>query len=307
MKIGIPKALMYYKYFDLWSNFFNNLGFEVITSCDTNFDIMQNGIKYSIDENCLASKIYMGHVFYLIDKCDYIFVPRYCSYKDGDIACIKFNGLYDICKNTFDNVKFLNFNLDYSTNNGIDSLFNLAQQLGLSKVKVLKAYLNAKKTVKEKNKLKVKLNNMITNLNFKNNNLNIAIVAHPYVYEDKMLGQPVVSYLKSNNVNVIFSDNYDKENIKDGWQNFSKTIYFKNNKELLTGLNQYIAKVDGVIFLSVFSCGPDSIVNDLCVRRIKDKPILNLILDEQYNAGIETRLESFIDILNFKRKADIVG
>ena len=43
---------------------------------------------------------------------------------------------------------------------------------------------------------------------------------------------------------------------------------------------------------------PQTLVNEMIIRRIKDRPILNLLLDSQDgNAGIETRLESFIDIL----------
>ena len=39
-------------------------------------------------------------------------------------------------------------------------------------------------------------------------------------------------------------------------------------------------------------------VNEMIIRRIKDRPILNLLLDSQDgNAGIETRLESFVDII----------
>ena len=56
-------------------------------------------------------------------------------------------------------------------------------------------------------------------------------------------------------------------------------------------------KVDGIIFLSSFPCGPDSLANELALRRI-EKPTLNIIIDDIDGlAGIETRIESFIDIL----------
>ena len=42
-------------------------------------------------------------------------------------------------------------------------------------------------------------------------------------------------------------------------------------------------------------------VNELILRRVKGIPILNLVLDSQSGAaGVETRLESFIDIIRFK-------
>ena len=59
-------------------------------------------------------------------------------------------------------------------------------------------------------------------------------------------------------------------------------------------------KIDGVVFLSSFPCGPDSLVNELVIRRI-NKPYINLIIDDLDSlTGIETRLESFIDILEQK-------
>ena len=65
-------------------------------------------------------------------------------------------------------------------------------------------------------------------------------------------------------------------------------------------------RIDGIIILSTFPCGPDSMVNEIVIRRVKDKPILNLILDGQEGtAGLETRLESFIDIIKYKRNESV--
>ena len=55
--------------------------------------------------------------------------------------------------------------------------------------------------------------------------------------------------------------------------------------------------------MSAFPCGPDSMTNDMLLRRVKDVPILTIILDNQSgSAGLETRLESFVDILNFRKE-----
>ena len=73
---------------------------------------MRDGVNFSIDESCLASKIFMGHVYSLIGRCDYILIPRVVSYGTNNSVCTKFNALYDIVKNTFDNVKILDYNID---------------------------------------------------------------------------------------------------------------------------------------------------------------------------------------------------
>jgi predicted nucleotide-binding protein (sugar kinase/HSP70/actin superfamily) len=61
-------------------------------------------------------------------------------------------------------------------------------------------------------------------------------------------------------------------------------------------------KVDGILLTSGFPCGPDSLVNEMIMRKNKDIPILNLVIDGQDGtAGMETRLESFVDIIRFKK------
>jgi predicted nucleotide-binding protein (sugar kinase/HSP70/actin superfamily) len=61
-------------------------------------------------------------------------------------------------------------------------------------------------------------------------------------------------------------------------------------------------KADGIILVSAFPCGPDSMTNELLIRRIKGIPVLPLILDIQSGmAGIETRIESFLDIIRFQK------
>ena len=91
MKIGIPKALLFYHYGDLWTSFFEELGCDIMVSCNTTREMVGWGTRFSVDEACLAMKIYMGHVYYLLDKCDYILVPRIICLKKKE----KFETLRD--------------------------------------------------------------------------------------------------------------------------------------------------------------------------------------------------------------------
>ncbi len=57
------------------------------------------------------------------------------------------------------------------------------------------------------------------------------------------------------------------------------------------------------MLVSAFPCGPDSMTDDAIVRCIQGKPIFNLTIDAQSGtAGLETRVESFIDILRYQKK-----
>ena len=111
-----------------------------------------------------------------------------------------------------------------------------------------------------------------------------------------MIGKPIITTLEENNFSIIYADICDEKEKND---ELSSSIYFTYNKELIRAINYYKEYVDGIIIISAFPCGPDSIVNDLIIRNTKDIPIINLIIDEvSSNTGILTRLESFMDIIN---------
>ena len=110
MKIGLPKALLYYYYAPLWKAFFDELNVKYIESSDTTSKTLLLGKEKSIDEACLALKIYLGHIRELKDKCDYILVPRIFSLKKTEQVCTNFNCIYDLVRNTFKDIKILNYN-----------------------------------------------------------------------------------------------------------------------------------------------------------------------------------------------------
>ncbi len=65
--IGISRGLYYYVYYPLWKSFFDYLSMETIISTPTNEDILNEGIKYSVDDICVSVKCYHGHVKKLLD------------------------------------------------------------------------------------------------------------------------------------------------------------------------------------------------------------------------------------------------
>lgn len=295
IKVGIPKAFLYYRYHTLWENFFKKIGCEVILSPDTNKEIIELGKKYSIDESCLASKVYMGHVAYLTDKCDYILVPRICDYGKNEKVCVKFNGIYDIVKNTFLFAKFIDYNIEKTKHQTeFKGLFKVALKYTKNPFKIIYAYKYAKKKekleeIKIKNEQKTKL---------KDKKIKILIVAHPYNIYDKYIGEPIVKFLEKMNIDIIYADRLDKKVSINNSYKLSKTLYWNYSRELIGAVEYYKKKVNGIIFITPFPCGPDSLVNELLIRKVKDIPITNIIIDESTaEAGLHTRLESFVDII----------
>ena len=298
-KIGIPKALLYYRYSILWKTFFTNLNCEIITSGDTNKEILELGKKYSIDESCLSSKIYIGHVANLKDKCDYILIPRVENYGKGEKVCVKFNAIYDIVKNLFPNLKILNYNIEKNKNPfTLISFLKLGLKINKNPFKIIKSYLLAKKAY---NKTKKNLENeQIKKL--KSNKIKILIVSHPYNIHDNYIGNPIKEKLKEMNIELLYADRDNPKISRMYAEILSPTLYWTYSKELIGTIPYYQHSIDGIIFLTSFPCGPDSLVNELLLRKINDIPMTNILIDElSASAGLETRLESFVDIIKERR------
>ena len=75
MTVGLPRAMLYYRFQVLWKTFFRELGVQVLVSPPTDRQIMENGAALAIDEACLSLKVYLGHVKALVGQCDYILIP----------------------------------------------------------------------------------------------------------------------------------------------------------------------------------------------------------------------------------------
>ncbi len=299
-KIGIPKALLYYYYNDLWIYFFKYLKLNVVYSNQSNKKILSDGERLAQDEACLSLKLYLGHVKDLINRCDYILVPRLYSVKKNEGVCTNFNALYDLVNNTFDNINILNYNIDLTKNeNELLGFLNLGKELGFSYINSYIAY----KFAKEKS-----LENRIRReekqkYNLTTNNTKILVAAHPYNLYDELVGKPIIDYLEDENITIIYSDRINHKIIDSECEKISTDIHWTHSKEVMASINYYKDKVDGIIIISAFPCGPDSLANHLAIREVKNIPVLKLIMEDlNSDIGILTRLESFIDILKQKKE-----
>lgn len=297
--IGIPKAFLYYRYHILWENFFSNLGYKIIISQNTTKEIIELGKKYSIDESCLSSKIFMGHVASLRGKCDYILIPRVENYGKGEKVCVKFNANYDIVKNLFKEYQVLDYNIENTKHQyEFINLIKLGLKLDKNIFKVLKSYCIAKYKEKKYHKERqIKQGKIIAN-----NKTKILIVSHPYNIYDNYIGKPIIKKLESLGIDIIYADRLNHKTAKIYASHISPTLYWHYSKELIGAIGYYRYSIDGILFLTTFPCGPDSLVNELMLRKITNIPMTNILIDElSSNTGLETRLESFADIIKERR------
>lgn len=295
-KVGIPRSLFYYYYKDLWQDFLNALNVNYIISPKTNKQIMDKAMKISESEMCLSLKTYLGHVSYLKDKCDFILIPRISNFKNNNQTCTNFWATYDIVKNLFD-VNILNYNIDLENGQTLKkALFKIGTKLNKTPKQIKKAYKYA--IIKEKKR--IKKNHQINQNKLKQKNTKILIVSHPYNTYDDFSGKDIINYLLKNKITLIYSDKFDPKITNPLSKKISKDLYFYYSKNNLGAISYCQNKIDGIIFISSFPCAPDSLANELAMRKI-DIPYLNLVIDDNSSfTGLETRLESFLDMLGGK-------
>lgn len=290
LRIGIPRGIHYYYYGNFWKTFFEYLELDIVNSPKTTNEIINVGNSIAPDEMCLSMKIYLGHIDYLKDKCDYILIPRIDRYDNENQTCTNFLALYDLV-NHFFNIPILNYNID-NNNTLLDGLISIGNDLNIDRFEILKAYEYAKKM--DDKYRKIKYEEQLVKLSSKKRK--VLIISHAYNIHDEFIGSPVAKLLEKNDLDILYSDSFNSNITNKLAKNISKNIYWKYSRDSI-GAIELCDGVDGIVFLSTFPCGLDSLVNEY-VMRIIDKPYLNIVIDDLSSAtGLETRIESFVDLL----------
>ena len=306
--IGIPQALLYHRYGTLWTTFFEQLGRTVVLSRPTDRDVVTQGETLSVDECCLASKVYLGHVATLIGQCDAVFVPSMANLGVVKQFCTKFHALPDIVANTFgDRVRVVSCRVGvFEEKHPFEEAFvELAQDFGADP-------RTAKRIVKEAFKAQDRHDHQIARetaaqLSAASPDIRILVAAHPYISHDPTMGGLVRDLLQQAGATAILADGCDHDRCYAASEKFSRTMPWIVNRELIGAILRHRSHVDGIVLVSAFPCGPDSMTDDAIMRCIKGTPILNLTIDAQSGtAGLETRVESFVDILRYQKQGGYV-
>ncbi|MBS4015110.1 MAG: hypothetical protein KGZ86_01550 [Candidatus Latescibacteria bacterium] len=289
MKIGIPRALFYFRYGRFWQQFFNHLGIETVVSPKTNKDLLDIGLKKVSSEICLPIKIVCGHLEWLKDKVDTIFLPRIVELNHGLYSCPKMIGIVDIARMQVGNqCQILSPKIK---NNFIFAHFLLGLNLTKNPYKARKAL----------NKALPYLNNHKTNV-FDNHKPKILLLSHFYNLEDDFIGQDIKAAFIENGFAITTKEVLD-QTILNSANGFAKNIQWIYERELYNAFHYNLTKVDGVCDIISFGCGPDSLVGEIMNQHANQNkvPFLQLIIDEHTSkTGLVTRIEAFSEII--KRK-----
>lgn len=298
MKIGVPQGLLYAKYHVFAKTFLEELGAEIIVSPGTNKGILDAGVRCCVDDACLPMKVFHGHVSWLKDKCDAVLIPRFISLKENQYICPMFCGLIEMISNNIPQLPALIDTPVYSLEQS--RLLAWAKRAGGAVTKdekriaaALDAALQSYRTAKSG----------FCDAGYP---LTIGVIGHTYNIFDRFINMDLKNKLNALGIGVLTSEYIDRASIdsevgklfKQPFWTFARDYYGAAVTMCKTG------KADGIIYLSSFSCGIDSVVTELIKNETGNFPFMVLKLDEHTgDAGFDTRIEAFSDLL--KRRCKI--
>jgi len=326
-KVGIPRGLFYYQYYPLWKTFFEELGAEIAVSDHTTKKILDSGVKSCVDEACLPVKLFHGHIISLKDKVDYLFIPRFTSISEREYVCPKFGGLPDMVRSTVKGLPEIidtEVNLRESRKNAFKAALETGRYFCKNREKVVKAFEKAvtsyweyRKNVKNGNlpcdildslnERRVKVFTSNSQSSTLNAQLNIAVIGHVYNLYDNYINMNMLNKLRSHGVNIITADMVDGRITDEESGKLPKKMFWNFGSKAVGSAFHLLKRqdLDGIIYVMSFGCGIDSFVCDLIerkIRRNRNIPFIVLTIDEHSGeAGMNTRLEAFIDMLRWRR------
>ncbi len=317
-KVGIARALFYYYYYPLWKTFFQEMGAEVLLSRETNKLTIQNGIDLAVDETCFPVKVYYGHVQELCrQNIDYLFLPRVVSIEPRSYICPKFMGLPDMIKaSMLDLPPVIDMVIDVSINNKmlkreierIGKIFgrrqgnaSAAYDHGLAELEKCRALSRQGFTLREA--VKIWEGDPLPPLPGPFD-LNIGLLGHGYSLYDPVISMNIVHTLREMGCRLYFPEMLEMEDIEREAATLPKRVFWTLGRKMVGSSLQMEKdpRIDGIIYLASFGCGPDSMIGETIERKMKDKVYMLLTVDEHTGeAGLHTRLEAFCDMLRRRR------
>lgn len=327
--IGIPRSMSYYGNYPFYYGFFNDLGIKVVLSDVTTKQTMSEGAALVVTETCLPIKVYVGHVLNLIKKgVPNIFVPSLQSIDNKIYNCSKIRGLPDLIKNVIkEPCNIIEATLDKSEKNqGLyEFLEEAVRPFGITDKNLIKKaskagwkcynnfHVMSKSGVAYAKALSYALQGKVVISNdTKEYPITIALVGHGYNLYDERVSMKITDKLEKMDVKVCTSLQLSSQQLEEGISSLGNNKYWANEDEMTGCAGHYLKdnKIDGLISITAFGCGPDSLMLERITRKAKqyNKPLLNLTIDEQTGeAGFVTRLEAFVDMLFRKKRANIVN
>jgi len=321
LKIGIPMALVYWHLLPLFSQFFKSLGFDVVLSGWTDKQIIRKGVESVTAQPCFPVKVAYGHIAELIaKKVDYIFLPSIVSMtanypgNDHNKLCPYVQSLPYQVRTAFaeklggTRILSVPIRLGEGRNLLRKGFLTLGKELDVSVSAIRRAIRNAFSAQSGFEKALIDKGREILEALGPNQKL-FVLVSRPYNGCDDGVNLRLPKKLTELGVDVMPMDMLDLGQAELGDELLHRETYWTYGQRILRAAE--LIKDDPrlfAIYLSNFSCGPDSFLLTFFKDIMGQKPCLQLELDEHSaDAGVITRLEAYLESLKNYRRLEEQG
>jgi predicted CoA-substrate-specific enzyme activase len=313
LTVGIPRTMFFYDRFPFWCSYFQELGFNVVTSDQTDGRIAGNGDELSLAQPCFPVKVAHGHVKQLIDRrVDFIFIPNALNYETSQSVSqshlCPWNQTLPFVIGAVPEFANLNgtllaptINFRYGRERVTREMNGVAKRLKRSKSDNERAIRSAYAAQKAfEAKVQEAGARAMEALELTGEPA-IVIVGRPYNIYDRGVNCDIPRKLRTlYGVNVVPMDflPLEQEDVSD----INANMYWNSGRRMLSAA-KFARKSPNLdyICISNFKCGPDSYIKSF-LSEAAAKPGLVLQFDGHSNdAGFITRCEAYLDSKGFLR------
>ena len=311
--IGLLGNLLDLNYLPFFTNLFAGLGFKIVLA-DSAEDV--DGLKRQGSAFCWPVERSHGMMANLIKKNpDIIFLPHIKG-TENNLHSSKTNEccpfiqaqpyFLSIAFPEFDSNRIISPYLDFSAplEDVVKDLIIPALKLGLTLTELEKSFYKAwQRQMDFKDSLKMEGRKILNWLEEDEERMAIVVFGRPYNSLSSHLkaNKGITRKISSMGVHLIPYDflPYEREEEETG-------MYWPSGQSILRA-SRFVAKHPQLfgIYLTNFSCGPDSFIIHKFRHYMANKPFLTLEFDQHTaNAGFDTRIEAFLDIVDGYRKVN---
>lgn len=310
--VGIPLALSNHQLLPLWGTLLGELGFNVVVTPMSNSEIVERGVEAVLSTPCFPVKVAHGHVLELIEKgVDYVWLPSIISMAK-EYAENPYNQLcpyvtsipYQIeaalqTRKCDANILNPPVRLESGVHGLHKALRTTFEAMGISSRRLWGAVQRAWQAQQEfEDACRARGQEVLEKLD--PSQRAVVIVSRPYNGCDSGVSLDLPNKLRKLGVLPIPMDFLDLRADQPSDDRVLHNMYWKYGQRILHAAEIIRANPRlHAIYLSNFSCGPDSFLISYFKRIMSPKPCLVLEIDEHSaDAGAVTRLEAFLESLN---------
>jgi len=309
--IAIPRALISWQLLPLFSRFFQELGCKVVVSGKTTKKTIREGIEAVPAQPCFPVKAAFGHVRELLAaQPEYLFIPcvismtptapqqkyhKLCPYVQSFAFQVR-----SAMGGQFGQTQLLTEPLYLGDGDKAmrQSFRRLAAHLGVGAAGADAALTTALSAQQDFNAaIREKGRQIVSSL--KPHERLFVLISRPYNGLDDGMNLRLTQKLEAMGVKWMPMEMLDVAAAPLTDESLHRSVYWSYGQRILRAA-EIIRRDDRMfaIYLSNFSCGPDSFLQSFFTEIMRPKPALMLELDEHSaDAGLVTRLEAFFESL----------